>query len=46
MQSNSNQFVWNKNFHPVIGFKEQGMRALDLWLQIKPYTPPGSNEMG
>jgi sorbitol/mannitol transport system substrate-binding protein len=43
---NSNQFVWNKNFHPVIGLKEQGKRALDLWLQIKPYTPPASNEMG
>lgn len=43
---NSNQFVWNKNFHPVVGFKEQGKQALDLWLQIIPYTPPGSNEMG
>lgn len=43
---NSNQFVWNKDFHPAIGFKEQGKRALDLWLQIQPYTPPGSNEMG
>jgi sorbitol/mannitol transport system substrate-binding protein len=43
---NSNQFVWNKNFHPVIGLKDQGKRALDLWLQIKPYTPPASNEMG
>ncbi len=43
---NSNQFVWNKDFHSVVGFKDQGKRATDLWLQIKPYTPPGSNEMG
>ena len=43
---NSNQFVWNKGFQSVIDYKDQGKKALDLWLQIKPYTPPGSNEMG
>jgi sorbitol/mannitol transport system substrate-binding protein len=38
--------VWNKNFEPVIGWNEQGRKALDLWLEIKPFTPPGTNEMG
>jgi sorbitol/mannitol transport system substrate-binding protein len=46
MPPDSNQFVWNKNFEPVIGWNEQGRKALDLWLEIKPFTPPGTNEMG
>jgi sorbitol/mannitol transport system substrate-binding protein len=46
MPADSNQFVWNKNFEPVIGWQEQGKKALDLWLEIKPFTPPGTNEMG
>ncbi len=43
---NSNQFVWNKEFHPVVSFENQGVRALEQWLEIRPYVAPGANEMG
>lgn len=46
MPPNSNQFVWNKDFKPVINWNGNGKKALDEWLAIKPYTPPNSNEMG
>jgi sorbitol/mannitol transport system substrate-binding protein len=46
MPPDSNQFVWNRSFQPVVGFEENGRKALDLWLEVKPFTPPGTNEMG
>jgi ABC-type glycerol-3-phosphate transport system substrate-binding protein len=46
MPPNSNQFVWNKEFEPVLNWNDNGKRALDEWLAIKPFTPPNSNEMG
>lgn len=46
MPPNSNQFVWNKDFEPVFNWRNQGTKALKEWLDIKPYTPPASNEMG
>lgn len=46
MPPDSNQFVWNKRFEPVIAYNGNGRKALDLWLEIKPFTPPGTNEMG
>ncbi|MCI0362567.1 MAG: extracellular solute-binding protein [Phycisphaerales bacterium] len=46
MPPDSNQFVWNKNFEPAISWNDQGRKALDLWLEIKTFTPPGTNEMG
>jgi ABC-type glycerol-3-phosphate transport system substrate-binding protein len=46
MPPDSDQFVWNRAFEPVVDFNSNGLRALENWLAIKPYTPPGSSEMG
>lgn len=46
MPPNANQFVWNKEFEPVLNWNDNGKQALDEWLDIKPFTPPSSNEMG
>jgi sorbitol/mannitol transport system substrate-binding protein len=46
MPPNANQFVWDKSFKSMIQYKGNGKKALDRWLEIKPFTAPGSNEMG
>jgi sorbitol/mannitol transport system substrate-binding protein len=46
MPPNANQFVWDKSFKSMIKYKGNGKKALDRWLEIKPFTSPGSNEMG
>lgn len=43
---NADQFVWDKNFNSTILFENNGQRALERWLEIKPFTAPGANEMG
>lgn len=43
---NANQFVWDKDFKSTIAFEGNGKKALDRWLEIKPYTAPGANAMG
>lgn len=46
MPPNANQFVWDKDFKSTIDYQGNGKKALDRWLEIKPYTAPGANEMG
>lgn len=46
MPPDANQFVWDKSFKSTLGFEDNGKRALDLWLDIKPFVAPGANEMG
>lgn len=43
---NSTQFVWDRDFKPMVLHEDSGRRALDRWLEIKPFTAPGANEMG
>lgn len=43
---NANQFVWDKDFKSTIAYEGNGKKALDRWLEIKPYTAPGANAMG
>ena len=46
MPPNANQFVWNKDFKSALTHEDNGRKALDLWLDIKPFVAPGANEMG
>jgi sorbitol/mannitol transport system substrate-binding protein len=46
MPPNANQFVWDKDFKSALKHEDNGKKALDLWLDIKPYVAPGANEMG
>lgn len=46
MPADANQFVWDKSFKSQVLYKDNGRKALDRWLEIKPFTSPGSNEMG
>jgi sorbitol/mannitol transport system substrate-binding protein len=46
MPPNSTQFVWDRNFKPMLLNEDNGKKALDRWLEIKPFTAPGANEMG
>lgn len=46
MPPNANQFVWDKDFKSTIAYEGNGKKALDRWLEIKPYTAPGANAMG
>jgi ABC-type glycerol-3-phosphate transport system substrate-binding protein len=46
MPANANQFVWDKDFKSALKHEDNGKKALDLWLDIKPYVAPGANEMG
>ncbi len=46
MPANANQFVWDKDFKSVLKHEDNGKKALDLWLDIKPFVAPGANEMG
>lgn len=46
MPPNANQFVWDKDFKSALSFEDNGRKALDLWLDIKPFVAPGANEMG
>jgi sorbitol/mannitol transport system substrate-binding protein len=46
MPGNANQFVWDKDFKSALKHADNGKKALDLWLDIKPYVAPGANEMG
>lgn len=46
MPPESNQFVWDKSFKSMLLKDGNGQRAMDLWLDIKPFVAPGANEMG
>ncbi len=46
MPPNSTQFVWDRDFKPMLENDGNGKKALDRWLEIKPFTAPGANEMG
>ncbi|MBY0561618.1 sugar ABC transporter substrate-binding protein [Hyphomicrobium sp.] len=46
MPPNANQFVWDKDFKSTIAYEGNGKKALDRWLEIKPYTAPGAAAMG
>jgi ABC-type glycerol-3-phosphate transport system substrate-binding protein len=46
MPANSTQFVWDNDFKPMLLNEGSGKKALDRWLEIKPFTAPGANEMG
>jgi len=46
MPPNANQFVWDKDFKSALKHEDNGRKALDLWLDIKPFVAPGANEMG
>ena len=46
MPPNSTQFVWDRSFKPMLEHDGNGKKALDRWLEIKPFTAPGANEMG
>lgn len=46
MPPDANQFVWDKSFKSVLTHEDNGRKALDLWLDIKPFVAPGANEMG
>lgn len=46
MPPNSAQFVWDNDFKPMLLNEGSGKKALDRWLEIKPFTAPGANEMG
>ncbi len=46
MPPNSTQFVWDRDFKSMITHNDNGKKALDRWLEIKPFTAPGANEMG
>ncbi|WP_439605093.1 ABC transporter substrate-binding protein [Shinella sp.] len=46
MPPNSTQFVWDRDFNSMILHDDNGRKALDRWLEIKPFTAPGANEMG
>jgi sorbitol/mannitol transport system substrate-binding protein len=46
MPANANQFVWDKDFKSALKHEDNGKKALDLWLDIKPFVAPGANEMG
>jgi ABC-type glycerol-3-phosphate transport system substrate-binding protein len=46
MPANSTQFVWDRDFKSMILSNDSGKKALDRWLEIKPFTAPGANEMG
>lgn len=46
MPPNSDQFVWDRNFKAMLENEGNGKKALDRWIEIKPYTSPGANEMG
>jgi|GEM_PF-5325925 len=46
MPPESNQFVWDKSFKSMLLQDGNGQKALDLWLEIKPFVAPGANEMG
>ena len=46
MPPNSTQFVWDRDFKSMIPYNDNGRKALDRWLEIKPFTAPGANEMG
>lgn len=43
---NSTQFVWDRDFKSMVLHEDNGQKALDRWLEIKPFTAPGANEMG
>src|SRR5262245_42978362 len=46
MPADANQFVWDKSFKSALTHQDNGQKALDLWLDIKPFVAPGANEMG
>ena len=46
MPPDSNQFVWDKSFKSALTHDGNAKKALDLWLDIKPFVAPGANEMG
>jgi maltose-binding protein MalE len=46
MPPDANQFVWNKSFKSALTYEGNAKKALDLWLDIKPFVAPGANEMG
>jgi sorbitol/mannitol transport system substrate-binding protein len=46
MPPDANQFVWDKSFKSALGHEDNAKKALDLWLDIKPFVAPGANEMG
>ncbi|WP_029350322.1 sugar ABC transporter substrate-binding protein [Bosea sp. 117] len=46
MPPNSTQFVWDRDFKPMLLNDGNGAKALARWLEIKPFTAPGANEMG
>jgi sorbitol/mannitol transport system substrate-binding protein len=46
MPPEANQFVWDKSFKSALTYQDNGRKALDLWLDIKPFVAPGANEMG
>lgn len=46
MPPNSTQFVWDRDFRSMILHDDNGKKALDRWLEIKPFAAPGANEMG
>jgi sorbitol/mannitol transport system substrate-binding protein len=46
MPPNSTQFVWDRDFKSMLLHDGNGQKALARWLEIKPFTAPGSNEMG
>ncbi len=46
MPPDSTQFVWDRKFNAMLEHEGNGKKALDRWLEIKPFTAPGANEMG
>ncbi len=46
MPPNATQFVWDRDFDSMLLNEGNGQKALERWLEIKPYTAPGVNEMG